>query len=94
MWRFAGLDFYEVHSYPYTEILEPFDYPISSLHLDKPTLLGEFPTAHSKRTVTGYLDLAHKDGYAGAFAWSYRASDRYSNYRGAQKRIAAWKRAH
>ena len=60
------------------------------LHLDKPCILGEFPTKGSKRGVDVYLDAARRDGLAGAFAWSLRATDEYTDFKSAADRFAAW----
>ena len=44
------------------------------LRLDRPVVVGEFPAANS--TVAGlrdYLNIWYTNGYAGAWAWSFRA---------------------
>ncbi|HEY9772699.1 MAG TPA: hypothetical protein V6C81_02695 [Planktothrix sp.] len=91
LWQGVGLDFYEAHSYPYTSFLEPVKMP---LPLDRPTLLGEFPTKNGRMSVAGYLNQAVQDGYQGAFPWSYRAPDNFSSFAGARKSIARWQKTH
>lgn len=84
-WRDVGLDFYQYHDYPDLFLLQ---------ELDKPCLLGEFPTNGGGRALRGYLDGARQQGLAGALAWSYRATDRYSNFKAVADDFSSWVQAH
>ena len=76
-WMGLNLDYYQIHFYdwmsPYsTDNL--FSMRAESLRLDRPVVVGEFPADHS--TVAGlrdYLNNWYTNGYAGAWAWSFRA---------------------
>jgi hypothetical protein len=90
--RGLGLDFYQVHWYDKHDAKSPLDRPVAYLELDRPLLLGEFPTKGSARSVTSILNTARSMGYAGAVAWSALSTDDYSNYIGHSTEIAAWRR--
>jgi hypothetical protein len=48
------------------------------LGLDLPVIVGEFPARNSPTaTIEEYLDAWHDGGYAGAWAWSFRAVDEH-----------------
>jgi endo-1,4-beta-mannosidase len=91
-WKGAGLDLYQFHYYDYMSwrFGEGLDVPYSSLGLDKPCILGEFPTKGAKFGVESYLGTMRGNGFAGAFAWSLRATDENSDFRSAADRFAAW----
>jgi hypothetical protein len=76
--RDCGLDFYQVHWYDRWEALSPLDRPAAELGLDRPLLLGEFPTKNSTRPEGAIVLAAKKSGYCGALAWSLLATDRSS----------------
>jgi hypothetical protein len=91
-WKGAGLDLYEFHYYDYMSWTfgDVLNAPYSSLGLDKPCILGEFPTKGAKFSADTYLGTMRGDGFAGAFAWSLRANDSNSDFRSAADRFAAW----
>jgi aryl-phospho-beta-D-glucosidase BglC (GH1 family) len=93
-WKDSKLDFYQFHYYDNRESQSPLDYPCANLKLDKPCIVGEFPTKNTKRTMTQYLDTIWKNGYAGALAWSYRARDDVSDFNAVSSELSAWSRAH
>jgi hypothetical protein len=70
-----GLDVYQVHWYDRLEKRAPLDRPVAGLGLDRPLVLGEFPTRGSDRTPAEVLEAARRAGYAGAMAWSALADD-------------------
>ena len=70
-----GLDLYQVHWYDHLDLRAPLDRPVSALGLDRPLLLGEFPTRGSRRTPAEIVRSARDAGYAGALAWSSLADD-------------------
>jgi hypothetical protein len=76
--RFTGLDFYQVHWYDRWEDVAPLARPVSELGLDRPLLLGEFPTRNSTRSPETIVAASKKSGYCGALAWSVLGSDRSS----------------
>jgi hypothetical protein len=70
-----GLDVYQAHWYDRLAKQAPLDRPVANLGLDRPVLLGEFPTRGSRRAPGEILDMARQAGYAGALAWSALAGD-------------------
>jgi hypothetical protein len=91
-WKGVGLDLYQYHYYDYMSWLygEDLNVPYASLGLDKPCILGEFPTKGAKFSVDTYLGTMRGDGFAGAFAWSLRATDNYTDFRSVADGFAAW----
>ena len=76
--RDCGLDFYQVHWYDRWQDAAPLERPVTDLELDRPLLLGEFPTRNSKRSAPEIVSAAKKSGYCGALAWSLLGTDRSS----------------
>lgn len=88
-----GLDFYQVHWYDSVEAKAPLRRPVSKLHLDRPVLLGEFPTRGSAVPPADVLSAAHEAGYSGALAWSTLAEDEFSGWTEATElAVASWAR--
>lgn len=96
-WRKVGLDLYQYHFYPQ---LEGRRYPSArdghmALDLDKPLILGEFPTQGPYFTQTvDYLDSALANGCSGALGWSLRATDRFSNAQNGLTPLKPWSAKH
>ena len=96
LWMGLGLDFYQAHYYPWMDWAGPGTGlpPVSSItsdtgvHLDKPVIVGEFPTADasyglndtSVYSAEWYLNYIQSQGYAGALGWSLTAGDDASNW--------------
>jgi len=78
--RTAGLDLYQVHWYDALQSRAPLETPVASLGLDRPLLLGEFPTRGSRRSPSEIVAGARRAGYAGALAWSVLARDTASDF--------------
>jgi len=78
--RKLGLDFYQVHWYDSVEAAAPLKRPVSKLGLDRPLLLGEFPTRGSTLPPADVLQAAHGAGYSGALAWSMFAEDAFTDW--------------
>lgn len=76
--RGIGLDVFQVHWYDQHDASSPLDRPAARLGLDRPLLLGEFPTRNSRRSQTEIVDLARRHGYCGALGWSLLAQDAFS----------------
>lgn len=81
------LDFYQVHFYDqsFPIILSPFHNPYAHWQLDKPLLIGEFPSfglkyREPKMTSEQAFEAAYQGGYAGALTWQYNQAD--SSYTG------------
>ena len=92
-WRGLGLDYYSFSWYDWMAPYDPLDVPASSHGLDRPVVLGEFPVSASEYyTIDQALDTARRQGYAGAFAWSFAAADQYSRWADARKNFTAWLR--
>jgi len=77
--RGLDLDFYQVHWYDRFDLRSPLGQPVSDFVLDRPVLLGEFPTKGSRLSAREILDTARAAGYAGALGWSAAANDEASN---------------
>lgn len=73
--RGIGLDFYQIHWYDRHDAFSPLDRPVARLKLDRPLLLGEFPTRNSRLSRGQILELARRHGYCGALDWSLLAKD-------------------
>jgi hypothetical protein len=78
--RDLDLDFYQVHWYDKLDWLAPLAAPVDRWRLDKPVLLGEFPTRGSAAEPAAILETARAQGYAGALFWSVRSGDAASDY--------------
>ena len=75
-WMGLDLDYYQIHFYDWMQPYSTdnlFAMRAEWLRLDRPVVVGEFPAANS--TVAGlrdYLNIWYMNGYAGAWAWSWR----------------------
>jgi hypothetical protein len=94
LWTKSGLDFYQFHYYYKMERQYPLDYPAAALHLDKPVIVGEFPTLRGNRSVYDYLSIIAKNGYASALPWSYNALDPYTSKALLIQGINQWHQTH
>ncbi len=90
--RDLDLDVYQVHWYDRLDRGSPLDRPVEVLGLDRPIILGEFPTRGSARTPEGIIAVARAHGYRGAFAWSVLADDEASD-RARLAQAVAWRAA-
>ena len=95
-WRKVGLDLYQYHFYPRIEgrLYPSVEYSHTALGLDKPLILGEFPTEAPLTQAVDYLDNALANGCAGALGWSLRASDPYSNAQKGLSPLKGWSNKH
>ncbi|MCP4423642.1 MAG: hypothetical protein GY803_04035 [Chloroflexi bacterium] len=73
-WQGLGLDYYQAHYYDWMGVESPFVF-VQELGLDRPVVIGEFPTTNTQHDITTYLDAIAMNGYAGAWPWSLRAGD-------------------
>ena len=90
-WRGLGLDYYSFSWYDWMQPYDPLDVAASSYGLDRPVVVGEFPIEGSQYyDFYQVLDIALGQGYAGAFAWSYGATDRYGSLRNVGDGYARW----
>ena len=99
-WKGLGLDFYQFHWYP------PFGDgalpTYASLNLDKPCIIGEFPTAAASfgigdtntTSAQWYLDTIYNQGYAGALGWGYENMDAQCNWASFQPVFTNWANTH
>jgi hypothetical protein len=74
-WRDVGLDFYQAHWYEHLERRAPLARPVRDLKLDRPVMLGEFPSRLPSRELQRILERARAAGYSAAFVWSVLAND-------------------
>ncbi|MBI4498644.1 MAG: hypothetical protein HY689_12185 [Chloroflexi bacterium] len=80
-WRGLGLDYYSFSWYDWVEPFEPLDRPATAFGLDRPVVLGEFPSQGSAYySLAQIYDIAYRQGYAGAFAWSYGGGDQFGRW--------------
>jgi hypothetical protein len=70
-----GLDFYQAHWYDSVEPTAPLADPVAGLGLDRPLILGEYPTKGSQRKPSAIVATAQQAGWAAALAWSVLAQD-------------------
>lgn len=78
--RGLGLDLYQAHFYERALSRARLERPVASYGLDRPLLLGEFPTRGARRPPEAMLEAARRAGYAGALAWSVLAQDAASDF--------------
>ncbi|MGE5619000.1 MAG: hypothetical protein ACM3US_07035 [Sphingomonadaceae bacterium] len=94
-WKDLGLDYFTFSWYDWMEPYDPLDVPAASYGLDRPVVLGEYPIEGSQHySFSQVMDIALRQGYAGAFAWSYGASDKYGSLRNVHDRYAQWLADH
>ena len=75
-----GLDVYQAHWYDRLDRRSPLDRPVASLGLDRPLILGEFPTRGSRRMPVEIVEIARQNDYAGALAWSVLSADEVTDH--------------
>ena len=76
LWQGLGLDYYSFSWYDWMEPWEPLDRPAAELGMDRPVVIGEFPAFGSQYySLEQVMEMAVRNGYAGAFAWSYWGND-------------------
>jgi hypothetical protein len=92
-WQDLDLDFYQFHYYDGMGNQPPFTL-YSDLGLDRPAILGEFPTTLTAISLTQYLSTTWDNGYAGALAWSLNAGDSVSDFQGVGDEFRNWSQAH
>jgi hypothetical protein len=93
-WDNCELDCLQFHSYPTVAGKNTLNKPAAALGHRLPIMLGEFPTENTSLGTGQYFELMYKNGFAGAFAWSFRAQDKYSNLAKQEPAILAWQKAH
>jgi hypothetical protein len=71
-----GLDLYQVHWYESLDPVATLARPVATRGLDRPLLLGEFPTRGASLPPAAIAAKAAAAGYSGALAWSLLAGDR------------------
>ena len=75
-----GLDVYQAHWYDRLDRRAPLDRPVATLGLDRPLILGEFPTRGSRRMPAEIVEVARQNDYAGALAWSAVSDDQVTDH--------------
>ena len=95
-WQGMGLDFYQFHYYDWMGQGQPPFVPCSSLGLDRPAILGEFPSRSTAITLTRYLSTTWSNDYAGALVWSLNGGDDSSGFDdpGPSDEFRHWSQAH
>lgn len=88
--RDLGLDFYQPHWYDHFEQKSPLARPVAELALDRPVILGEFPTKGSARSVGDVLDTVRRAGYGGGFLWAQLSTDDATSYDAAEPALMRW----
>ena len=77
--RTLGLDFYQWHWYDSLERTTPLARPVAQYRVDRPVLLGEFPTRGSARAPGEIRTVSTTAGYAAAWPWSVLATDAFTD---------------
>ncbi len=90
--RDAGLDYYQVHWYDKHERDAPLRRDVRELALDRPVVLGEFPTRGSRFTTDEILGISSQAGYSGAWFWSINGEDEASDGDAAIDGLRRWQR--
>jgi len=101
------LDFYGVHYYPehHGEELSPFHHPVAHWKLDKPVVIGEFPSKgivdvgtgfrpRTTLTTTQAYQWAYDQGYAGALSWTLSNHDGFGGIVQTRPALLALAREH
>jgi mannan endo-1,4-beta-mannosidase len=88
--RGAGLDFYQVHWYEKHEPEAPLRRDVREMNLDRPVVLGEFPTRGSRFTTDEILRTSSQAGYSGAWFWSINGEDAASDVDAAIEGLRQW----
>jgi hypothetical protein len=88
-WRDVGLDFYQAHWYEHLERRAPLARPVRELKLDRPVMLGEFPSRLASRELQRILETARAAGYSGAYVWSVLANDAATDFATAEAVLKA-----
>jgi len=89
-----GLDFFQAHYYDWMGANEAPFVPVSSLNLDRPVLVGEFPTKGTSHTISQYLEASWNNGYCGALAWSLNGGDGFSDFPAVATEFQQWLSTH
>jgi len=88
-WRDVGLDFYQAHWYEHLERRAPLARPVRDLQLDRPVMLGEFPSRLASGELQRILETARAAGYSEAFVWSVLANDTATDFATAEAVLKA-----
>ena len=88
--RGLDLDFYQVHWYEHVDSFATLARPVATLGLDRPLMLGEFPTRGCSIPPSTILETAAAAGYSSALAWSLCADDMASDPDACQAAVARW----
>lgn len=89
-----GLDLYQAHWYDQFEKKSPLGTPVSSYKLDRPLILGEFPTKGSAKDGKTLLDTALQAGFAGAMPWGVNSTDQASDFAAVEGTLGRWRQEH
>ncbi len=85
-----GLDAYQVHWYEHQEPFTTLALPVAERGLDRPLLLGEFPTRGTSVGPGRVFEVALAAGYSGALAWSLLSRDDASDGDACAAALTAW----
>lgn len=88
--RDLDLDFYQVHWYDKLEAGAPLGTRVPAYVMDRPVMLGEFPTRGSGRSAGNILATAREAGYSGALLWSMLATDDVTGFDDALPHVMAF----
>lgn len=77
--RPLALDFYQAHWYDGVAYRAPLDEHVGLFGLDRPIVLGEFPTKGSACAAPSIVASARRSGYAATWPWSWAAADASSD---------------
>ncbi|MBM3266858.1 MAG: hypothetical protein FJZ01_04340 [Candidatus Sericytochromatia bacterium] len=91
--RDLGLDLYHAHWYDGHDWLgSSLSRPVKDMRLDRPLILGEFPTTRSKKRPAEILDEAKRAGYGGGMLWSVLSDDPVAGFEAARPGLQDWAR--
>jgi hypothetical protein len=85
------LDEAQVHWYETLDTVTTLARPVELLGLDRPVVLGEFPTRGASLPPPAILQVAREAGYSAALAWSALADDRATDRRACHLALREWR---
>lgn len=90
LWENTGLNICQFHYYDERETDSPIDFPYGKMSTNLPCIVGEFPTAKTSHSLDDFYQTILNNGYAGAFPWSLRAGDGFSDMTSNAGAIQSW----
>lgn len=93
-WKYVDIDFYQFHLYDWVDEWIPYDREPAELGIvDKPAIMGEFPTSGlSRASYEQLVDYWYENGWAGALGWA--VTDRGFDWSSARQSVLDFSDGH